>query len=47
VIREHLAGAAPEAIANLAFRIQELNDWRNELVKEINAVVGVVREEKL
>lgn len=36
-----------EEIAELAFRIQELNDQRAELVKEINKAAGINREEKL
>jgi hypothetical protein len=37
----------PIVIAKIAFRIQELNDQRAELVKKINAAAGINREEKL
>lgn len=48
-VREFRNGKLPgtEDFSQLSFRIQQLNDRRAELVKEINAQYGVVREEKL
>ena len=48
-VREFREGRPPGTadFSQLAFRIQQLNDRRAELVKEINAQYGVVREEKL
>jgi hypothetical protein len=45
--REDELRKRPRGVVKLAFRIQELNDQRARLVKEINSTAGIEREEKL
>lgn len=48
-LRAYRLGKPPGTtdFTQLAFRIQELNDRRADLVKQINVAAGIVREEKL